>query len=122
MQIEQMNLRQRIEQARLSFDTQLAEVLVTRPDLSHAEIQRRFGISEKVIRRVKKQFNIVARRRGSRLKRQALNAVSPKTVYSPFEGASAEIFKCSRRLGMKEFLRIQPEQAVRTNQQTQEEL
>ena len=36
MQIEQVNLRDRIEQVRLSFDTQLAEVLVGRPDLSQA--------------------------------------------------------------------------------------
>ena len=34
MQIEQVNLREKLEQARLSFDSQLAEVLVGRPDLS----------------------------------------------------------------------------------------
>jgi len=64
MQIEQVNLRDRIEQVRLSFDTQLAEVLVGRPDLSQAQIGEEFGISQKVIRRVIKQFNIGARRRG----------------------------------------------------------
>jgi len=64
MQIEQMNPRDRIEQVRLSFDTQLAQVLVGRPDLSYAHIQKEFGISENVIRRVMKQFNLAARRRG----------------------------------------------------------
>ena len=66
MQIEQVNLRERIEQVRLSFDTQLAEVLVGRPDLSQAQIGEEFGVSQKVIRRVIKQFNLGARRRGSK--------------------------------------------------------
>lgn len=64
MQLEQINLRERVNQARLSFDAQLAEMLLGRPDLSHAQIRKKFGISEKVIRRVIKQFNIGARKRG----------------------------------------------------------
>ena len=70
MQIEQINLRERLEQARFSFDTQLAEVLVGRPDLSQAQIKKEFGISDKVIRRVMKQFNIGARKRGPKPRRQ----------------------------------------------------
>lgn len=64
MQIEQINLREKLNQVRLSFDTQLAELLLGRPDLSHAQIKKEFGIGEKVIRRVIKQFNIGARKRG----------------------------------------------------------
>jgi hypothetical protein len=59
MQIEQVNLRERIEQVRLTVDAQLAEIRVGRPDLSHAQIGKKFGISQKVIRRVMKQFNIL---------------------------------------------------------------
>ncbi|MFZ0201522.1 MAG: hypothetical protein WB523_08245 [Candidatus Sulfotelmatobacter sp.] len=68
MQIEQINLREKLDQARLSFDTELAEVLLGRPDLSHAQIKKEFGIGEKVIRRVIKQFNIGARKRGPKSK------------------------------------------------------
>ena len=70
MQIEQVNLREKLEQARLSFDTELAEVLVGRPDLSQAQIKREFGISDTVIRRVMKQFNIGARKRGPKCTQQ----------------------------------------------------
>ena len=68
MRIEQINLRERLDQARLSFDTELAEVLLGRPDLSHAQIKKEFGIGEKVIRRVIKQFNIGVRKRGPKSK------------------------------------------------------
>jgi hypothetical protein len=64
MQIEQINLRARIEQIRFRFDTELAGVLAGRPDLSQAQIGKEFGISQTVIRRVMKQFNIGARKRG----------------------------------------------------------
>ena len=64
MQIEPINLRARIEWVRVRFDTQVAEALVERPDLSQAEIGRQFGISQNVIRRVIKQFNLSARKRG----------------------------------------------------------
>jgi hypothetical protein len=64
IKIEPINLRARIERVRVRFDTQVAEALVERPDLSQAEIGRQFGISQNVIRRVKKQFNISARKRG----------------------------------------------------------
>jgi hypothetical protein len=74
MQIEPTSLGQRIEQVRLSFDAQLAEVLVARPEPSYSQIKKEFGISEKGIRRVKKQFNIAARRRGPQLKRQVPSA------------------------------------------------
>lgn len=70
MQIEQINLREMLNRTRLSFDAQLAKVLVGRPDLSHAQIRREFGISEKVIRRVIRQFNIGARKRGPKSRRQ----------------------------------------------------
>ena len=60
----QMNLKNTLKTARLSFDTRLAEVLIARPDLSYTEIQKDFGISETVIRRVMRQFNIGARKRG----------------------------------------------------------
>jgi|SRR5580698_1775885 len=64
MQIEPINLRARIERVRLCFDTRVAEALVERPDLSQAEIRKQFGISQNVIRRVIKQFNLSARKRG----------------------------------------------------------
>lgn len=73
MQIEPIDLRARIEQVRLSFDTRLAEVLLGRPDLSHAEIGKQFGISQNVIRRVMKQFNISARKRGPKRRQQMLS-------------------------------------------------
>lgn len=63
MPIEPINLREKLNQVRRSFDTQLADVLRGRLDLSHAQVKREFGISEKVIRRVIRQFNIGARRR-----------------------------------------------------------
>lgn len=62
--LQQINLREKLRQTRLSFDTELADVLRGRPDLSHAQVKKKFGVSEKVIRRVIKQFNIGARRRG----------------------------------------------------------
>jgi hypothetical protein len=49
--LEQINLREKVDRAHLSFDTQLAEVLLGRPDLSHAQIEKEFGISKKVVRR-----------------------------------------------------------------------
>jgi DNA-binding GntR family transcriptional regulator len=64
MQIESIDLRARIEQVRLRFDARLAEVLLGRPDLSQDEIGKQFGVSHNVIRRVMKQFNISARKRG----------------------------------------------------------
>jgi transposase len=48
----------------------MAEVLVGRPDLSQAQIGKEFGISERVIRRVVKQFNIGARKRGPKPKQK----------------------------------------------------
>lgn len=70
MQIEQINLRDRIAQVRLSFDAQLAEILVARPDLSYTHIQKQFGISHKVVRRVVRQFNVGARKRGPKTGQQ----------------------------------------------------
>jgi len=64
MRIEETNLREQLNRARLSFDIQLAEVLAGRPDLSHAEIEKEFGISNKVIRRVTRQFKLARRKRG----------------------------------------------------------
>jgi len=73
MKIEPTNLRARIEQVRLRFDTRLAEVLLDRPDLSQGEIAKRFGVGQSVIRRVMKQFNINARRRGPKRADRVLN-------------------------------------------------
>ena len=50
--------------AQLSFDTELAQVLGGRPDLSYEQIGQQFEISETVIRRVIKKFNIKPRKRG----------------------------------------------------------
>lgn len=60
----QISLKDTLKSARLEFDAQLARVLVGRPDLSYTEIEKEFGISETVIRRVMKQFGIRARKRG----------------------------------------------------------
>ncbi|MFZ0958749.1 MAG: hypothetical protein WAN60_20590 [Candidatus Sulfotelmatobacter sp.] len=73
MQIEPIDLRARIEQVRLSFDTRLAEALRGRPDLSQDEIGKQFGVSQNVIRRVMKQFNISARKRGPKRRQQLLS-------------------------------------------------
>lgn len=43
MQIERINLREKFDRARHGFDTQLAEVLLSRSDLSHAQIGKEFG-------------------------------------------------------------------------------
>jgi transposase len=75
MKIEPINLRARIERVRLRFDTRLAEALLERPDLSQAEIGKQFGISQNVIRRVIKQFNISARKRGPKRGPQPANPV-----------------------------------------------
>lgn len=69
MHVEWTNLREKFDRDRLGFDIQLAEVLLSRPDLSHAQIQNEFGISAKVVRRVIKKFNIRARRRGPKPRR-----------------------------------------------------
>jgi uncharacterized protein YerC len=66
----QISLKNTLKAARLQFDTRLAEVLIARPDLSYNEIEKDFGISETVIRRVVKQFNIGARKRGPKPKQQ----------------------------------------------------
>jgi predicted DNA-binding transcriptional regulator len=60
----QISLKDTLKTARLSFDVRLAEVLIARLDLAHDEIEREFGISETVIRRVTKQFAIPPRKRG----------------------------------------------------------
>jgi hypothetical protein len=60
----QISLKDTLKTARLQFDTRLAEVLIARPELRYADIEKDFGISETVIRRVMKLFNIGARRRG----------------------------------------------------------
>jgi uncharacterized protein YerC len=60
----QISLKDTLKTARLDFDNRLAQVLIARPDLTYTEIEKDFGISETVIRRVMKQFNIGARKRG----------------------------------------------------------
>ena len=60
----QISLKNTLKTARLSFDARLAEVLIARPDLSYTQIEKDFGISETVIRRVMKQFSIGVRKRG----------------------------------------------------------
>jgi transposase len=74
MQIEPTDLRARIEQVRLDFDTRLAEVLLGRPGLSQDEIGKQFRVSRNVIRRVMKEFNINARKRGPKPAQHVLNA------------------------------------------------
>jgi transcription initiation factor IIE alpha subunit len=74
LKIEPIDLRARIEQVRLRFDTRLADVLLGRPDLSQDEIAKQFGVSQNVIRRVMKQFNIGARKRGPKSAQRVLNA------------------------------------------------
>jgi hypothetical protein len=74
MQITPIKSKEEFEQIRRSLDTQLAEVLASRPDLSYAKIGNEFGISEKVIRRVMKQFSIGARKRGPKRTQQVTNA------------------------------------------------
>jgi hypothetical protein len=64
MQFQPINLREKYDQARLRFDHQLAAMLIARTDLSHAQTGRKLGISQKMVRRVVKQFNIGPRRRG----------------------------------------------------------
>ena len=66
----QVSLRDTLKSARLDFDSRLAKVLVSRPDLSYTEIEKEFGISETVIRRVMKQFAIGARKRGPKPRKQ----------------------------------------------------
>ncbi len=65
----QISLKDTLKTARLSFDARLAEVLIARPDLSYTDIGKDFGISETVIRRVMRQFNIGARKRGPKVKK-----------------------------------------------------
>lgn len=77
MPIKGVNLRNRIERACLGFEILLAEVLIGRPDLSHARIQKEFEISQKVIRRVIRQFNIGARECGPKPGNQLRRAVPP---------------------------------------------
>ena len=64
----QISLKDTLKTARLDFDNRLAKVLIARPDLSYTEIEKDFGISETVIRRVMKQFSIGARKRGPKPK------------------------------------------------------
>jgi uncharacterized protein YerC len=66
----QISLKNTLKTARLDFDNQLAKVLIGRPDLPYSQIEKDFGISETVIRRVSKQFNIGARKRGPKPKQQ----------------------------------------------------
>jgi hypothetical protein len=68
MQIMPIKSKREFEKARRSLDTQLAEVLARRPDLSYPRIEKEFGISGSVIRRVIKQYGIGARRPGPKLK------------------------------------------------------
>jgi transposase len=65
----QISLKDTLKTARLDFDNGLAKVLIARPDLSYAEIEKHFGISETVIRRVMKQFNLGTRKRGPKAKK-----------------------------------------------------
>ena len=65
--------REEFEKARHIFDVQLAEVLANRPDLSYTKIENAYGISEKVIRRVMRQFHIGARKRGPKRSQPATN-------------------------------------------------
>jgi hypothetical protein len=63
-QIEPIDLGDRLRQARLRRDAQPAEVLEGRPDLNYTQIQLEFRISMRLVRRVRQQFNLKARKRG----------------------------------------------------------
>jgi len=58
-----IDLPAELRRVRASFDRQLAEVLCSRMDLTQSQIAEQFGVSDKVIRRVSKQFKISRRRR-----------------------------------------------------------
>jgi transposase-like protein len=64
--LEPINLREKLKREQIAFDKRLAEVLRSRPDLTFAQICRQFSVSETVIRRVVRQFNIAARKPRSR--------------------------------------------------------
>jgi len=66
MGIERIDLPAELERVRAEFDRQLADALLRRTDLTHAQIEKQFGISNKVIRRVSRQFKIRRRRTGKR--------------------------------------------------------
>jgi hypothetical protein len=83
MPLEQVNLREEYDRARLRFDNQLASALIAQTDLSHAEIAQQFVISQKVVRRVIKQFHIDARKRGPKPKPQMLNGEGDGAVEPP---------------------------------------
>ena len=76
MSIEHVSLKEKLYQVRLSFDARLAEVLQRRTDLTQAQIKQQFRVSDSVIRRVIKQFNI-PRRGGRRPARQVPTAECP---------------------------------------------
>ena len=74
----QISLKDTLKTARLQFDAQLAAVLIARLDLNYNQIEKEFGISETVIRRVMKQFSIGARKSGpkpGRLKKAQKQAI-----------------------------------------------
>jgi hypothetical protein len=85
MSIERVNLKEQLYQVRLSFDTQLAEVLQRRPDLTQARIKQEFGVSDSVIRRVMKQFNVSPRRGGRKLSSDAQTAASTALSSAAFD-------------------------------------
>jgi hypothetical protein len=62
MWIEKIDLPAELQRVRAAFDKQLADALLNRTDLTHAQIEKEFSISNKVIRRVSRQFNISRRR------------------------------------------------------------
>ncbi len=64
MPFQAINLRLKHDHVRRHFDRQVAAILISRTDLTHAQIALEFGIGEKVVRRVMKQFSIAARKRG----------------------------------------------------------
>jgi len=69
MSIERIDLPAELERVRAAFDRQLADALLNRTDLTHAQIEDEFGISNKVIRRVSRQFNISRRPKRSTAER-----------------------------------------------------
>lgn len=66
MSVERIDLPAELQRVRAAFDRQLADALLSRTDLTHAQIEEEFGISNKVIRRVSRQFNISRRRNPKR--------------------------------------------------------
>jgi hypothetical protein len=62
MKIAPIDLRAEIGRVRKNFDQELANTLRERTELTLAQIAKQFGVNNKVIRRVTKEFGIKRRK------------------------------------------------------------